>query len=474
MAYYCYMLKCKNGNYYTGWSKDPFRRLKQHNAGRGARYTRMNAPCELVYAEEVPDLSAALKLESKIKTLKPAQKKSLISNPERNQLPKITALSKARSKKPKHFTVLSPGRVNLLGEHIDYNDGIVLPMAIDRKVTLQVKTLKEPVLRLNALDMDEKVELSLEDLDSKTDLNQQPLPPFALYPAGVAWALKAAGLPVSGLEVSYSSDIPMGAGLSSSAAVELGFALAWQIGAGWEIERMEMALLCKQAENDYVGLKSGLMDQFSVAHGVAGHALALDTRSLDWQTLRLPPDTSVVIADSAQRRKLTESGYNKRKQECSDALQILRSWCSDLASWRDVDPSFLEAHLAELPTDIGKRAQHVVGEIQRVQLGCKCLEAGDAQGFGELMFASHSSLKELYEVSSFELDSLVQIAAGLPGCLGARLTGAGFGGCTVNLVQKEFAPEFIEQLLNQYTKKTGLKASVFECFASDGVRLLND
>jgi galactokinase len=237
---------------------------------------------------------------------------------------------------------------------------------------------------------------------------------------------------------------------------------------------MEMALLCKQAENDYVGLKSGLMDQFSVAHGVAGHALALDTRSLDWQTLRLPPDTSVVIADSAQRRKLTESGYNKRKQECSDALQILRSWCSDLASWRDVDPSFLEAHLAEMPTDIGKRAQHVVGEIQRVQQGCKCLEAGDAQGFGELMFASHSSLKELYEVSSFELDSLVEVAASLPGCLGARLTGAGFGGCTVNLVQKEFAPEFIEQLSNQYTKKTGLIASVFECFASDGARLLND
>lgn len=472
MAYYCYMLKCKNGNYYTGWSKDPFRRLKQHNAGRGARYTRMNAPCELVYAEEVPDLSAALKLEVKIKKLRPVQKKKLIANPERNQLPKISALSKARSKKPKHFTVLSPGRVNLLGEHIDYNDGIVLPMAIDRKITMQVKILKESVLRLNAMDLSEKVELSLEDLDSKTDLNQQPLPLFALYPAGVAWALKTAGLPLCGMEVSYSSDIPIGAGLSSSAAVEVGFALAWQTAGGWSIERMEMAQLCKQAENDYVGLKSGLMDQFSVAHGVAGHALAFDTRSLDWQTLRLPPEISIVIADSGQRRKLTESGYKQRKQECSEALQILRSWCSDLSSWREVDPSFLEAHLAEMPAQIGKRAQHVVGEIQRVEQGCKCLEAGDAEGFGNLMFASHSSLKELYEVSCFELDSLVEIAASLPGCLGARLTGTGFGGCTVNLVQKEFAAEFIEKLVSQYTKKTGLKASVFECFASDGARLL--
>ena len=468
MPYYCYMLECANGRYYTGWSTDPFRRLKQHNAGLGAKYTRMNGPSRLVYVEEVPDHSAALKREIRIKRLKRPQKEALVSDLSRNKLPELLQNLHNKSVNPNSFVIHSPARVNLLGEHVDYNNGVVLPAAIDRYVKLRVEVLDEPVVRLRATDLDAEVSFSLENLAYKKDLNGQPLPGFALYPAGVAWALRQAGLPVRGLAVQYSSEIPIGAGLSSSAAVQVGFALAWQTAGEWDIPKMELVQLCQKAENDYVGVKAGLMDQFACAFGVAGHALALDTRSLAWQTLPLLKDTAIVIADSGVRRSLAASTYNSLRADCQEAVERLRAWCSSLTSLRDVTPEFLQAHLSDLPERVSRRALHVVGEMARVEQAIGCLVENDSVGFGALMLATHVSLRDLYGVSCPELDMLVDLASSHPACFGARLTGAGFGGCTVNLVSRNGLEDFVRWLKAAGLEKIGHEVPIEVCYAVDG------
>ena len=472
MPYYCYMLECSNGRYYTGWSVDPFRRLKQHNAGTGAKYTRMNAPSRLVYVEEVPDHSTALKREIRIKRLKHPQKEALVNDLSRNKLPELMANLQNKSVNPNSFVIRSPARVNLLGEHVDYNDGVVLPAAIDRYVTLRVEVLDEPVVRLQATDLNAKLAFSLQDLAAKKDLSGQPLPAFALYPAGVAWALQQTGLPVRGLAVQYSSNIPIGAGLSSSAAVQVGFALAWQTAGEWDIPKMELVKLCQKAENDYVGVKAGLMDQFACAFGVAEHALALDTRSLAWHTLPLPKNVAIVIADSGVRRNLAASTYNSLRADCQEAVERLRVWCSSLTSLRDVTPQFLQASMPELPERIARRALHVVGEMERVERAIGCLSEGDSAGFGALMNATHASLRDLYGVSCPELDLLVDLAASHPACFGARLTGAGFGGCTVNLVARDSVEDFVSWLKAAVFEKSGRETPIEVCQAVDGAHLV--
>lgn len=472
MPYYCYMLECANGRYYTGWSTDPFRRLKQHNAGSGAKYTRMNGPCRLVYVEEVPDHSTALKREIRIKQYKHPKKEALVADPSRNKLPELLAKLRNKSVDPNSFVIHSPARINLLGEHVDYNDGVVLPAAIDRYVTLKVDVLDEPVVRLQAADLNAEVSFSLENLAEKKDLNGQALPGFALYPAGVAWVLHEAGLPVRGMEVWYSSEIPIGAGLSSSAAVQMGFALAWQIAGQWEIPKIDLVKLCQKAENEYVGLHSGLMDQFACTFGVAGHALALDTRSLVWHTLPLPENAAIVIADSGVRRSLASSAYNSLRADCQEAVERLRTWCSDLASLRDVTPEFLQAHLNELPERVGRRALHVVGEMARVERAIACLTEGDSAGFGDLMNETHASLRDLYGVSCPELDLLVELAVSHPACYGARLTGAGFGGCTVNLVDRDGLDAFVAWLKAEVLEKSGRETQIEVCQAVDGVHVV--
>lgn len=472
MTYYCYMLECANGRYYTGWSTDPFRRLKQHNSGLGARYTRMNSPSKLVYVEELPNHSEALKRESRIKRLEHAQKAALIGDPNRNKLPELLA-SRNAAKKPdrKRYIIRSPGRVNLLGEHVDYNDGIVLPAAIDRYVRLEVEVLEEPIVRLMAEDLGAEADFSLENIGTKLDLKGHPLPGFALYPAGIAWALQRSGLPVRGLAVHYRSNIPIGAGLSSSAAVQVGFALAWQIAGGWELPKMALVKLCQTAENDFVGVKSGLMDQFACTFGVAGHVLALDTRNLNWQTLPFPKDAAIVITDSGVRRNLASSTYNTLWADCREAVERLRTWCSELTSLRDVTPQFLQSHQSDLPERVARRALHVVGEMARVEQAIGFLVEGNVAGFGSLMCDTHISLRDLYGVSCPELDLLVELAAQHPACLGARLTGAGFGGCTVNLVAMDGVEDFVRWMKESYRARTGRDTPVEICQAVDGAYL---
>jgi len=367
--------------------------------------------------------------------------------------------------------VISPGRVNLLGEHVDYNQGLVLPIAIDRYVRLAARPRADDLVVIESLDLNEITQFHLAGLEQRADADGRPLAGWALYPAGVAWALRENGLEVRGLEAVIASDLPIGAGLSSSAALELAFALAWGAAAGWGMERMALALLCQRAENLYAGVNCGLMDQFTCAHGVARHALFFDTRSLQWQPLPMPPGTTVVIADSGLRRQLSTSGYNQRRVECEQAARALSARLPGIQSLRDVNPAQLDAHADCLTENERKRARHVVEEIERVRQAAMCLAQEDAPGFGRLMAAGHASLRDLFEVSLAELDGLVEAALSIAGCHGARLTGAGFGGCTVNLVEKDAAGAFSQELQRQYRQKFGRQAQVYVCQPSRGTHL---
>lgn len=471
MGYYCYMLECTNGAFYSGWARDPIQRFKVHLKGKGAHYTRLNPPHRIVYIEELPSWGAALKRERAIKKLSHPQKLALLSNTELNIVDQFK--DDTFPSATKHAVeVLSPGRVNMLGEHIDYNDGIVLPAAIDLFVRLSAKRLDTPILKLTATDFEQSVEISLDNLEQKRDLSGEPLPAFAMYPAGVAWALQQAGYQPSGMEIAYTSEIPIGAGLSSSAAVEVGFARVWDYFGGWNLSGVQIAKLCQVAENQFVGVQSGLMDQFACAMGVKDHALRFDCRSFDWSAIRLPAGTSIIIADSDVRRSLAASAYNERRTDCETAVRLLKQWLPEITSLRDVTPAQLKAHLHHLPSRVSMRALHVVSEIDRVQKSLKCLEKDDAVGFGKLMDASHYSLKDLYEVSTPELDLLVSIAMTLKGCYGARLTGAGFGGCTVNLVATAKVEDFCKYLKREFHRHTQKDLAIYQCQAADGARVL--
>jgi galactokinase len=371
----------------------------------------------------------------------------------------------------KTIKVISPGRVNLLGEHVDYNDGWVLPIAIDKAVTIDAKPTTDGLVRIFARDLDEKVVFNLTSLEDKLDIEGNPLPGWAAYPAGVAWSLQKHGLAVNGIDAALHSDLPIGAGLSSSAAVEVGFAVLWEALGGWKLDRMTTARYSQQAEVEYVGVNCGLMDQFASANGVAGHALLLDTRTLEWRPVPIPAGTAIVIADSRVKHKLVDSAYNTRHDECSQAVRILQTKYPNITALRDVTPYELHTMLAQMPENVFKRARHIVSECQRVPHAAAMLDVGDSAGFGRLMFETHASLRDDYEVSCPELDILVDLASRIRGCLGSRLTGAGFGGSTANLVLEKDADAFMEKLHMGYKEATGIVANIFRCKAEDGARV---
>jgi len=367
--------------------------------------------------------------------------------------------------------VISPGRVNLLGEHVDYNDGVVLPVAIDRVVDIHFRRMEGKQITLYAYDLGEDCSFDADQLDRKTTLDGTPLPDWALYPAGVIWNLMRYDFQIEGFSADFRSNIPIGAGLSSSAAVEVGFAVVCEALGGWQLERMTMARICQEAEHEYVGVNCGLMDQFACACGVQEHALMLDTRSLAFRAIPLPRDTAIVIADSTLRRSLVTSAYNDRRKDCETAVAYFHEIDPSIRALRDVTPQWFLTAENKLPPDIFRHARHVVEEIARVDEAIRLLEKNDTEGFGKLMIQTHASLRDLYEVSSPELDMLAEGATAIEGCLGARLTGAGFAGCTVNLVRRDRVDPFIRQLRADYLAKTGLVASIFATRPVDGAHL---
>jgi galactokinase len=371
------------------------------------------------------------------------------------------------------YIALAPGRVNILGEHVDYNEGYVLPAAIDRVTTIAFsRAVSSADLSIVlAADFNQKACFTRESLKDKNDPSGEKLPDWALYPAGVAWSMSDAGLEVPAMNAVFASDVPRGAGLSSSASVEMAFGIAWSTLGGWTLPPMQLARLGQRAENLYVGVNCGIMDQFASACGVADRLLLLDCRSLNWRSLPIPENISIVIADTSVRRKLTSSGYNERRHACEDAVRILSSELMGIKSLRDVNLEDFNRLSHKIPVVIEKRARHVVEEIDRTSRAVPMLENGLIREFGQMMNDCHTSLRDLFEVSVPELDKMVEIAQGLPGCYGARLTGAGFGGCTVNLVEKSAAEEFSTKLAWNYQKSTGLRSQTYICRSSDGARL---
>jgi galactokinase len=375
------------------------------------------------------------------------------------------------TRKSVHYLAVAPGRVNLLGEHVDYNQGIVLPAAINHKIRVEAVPQGDRMVSLQALDLRESTTFHFDHLAEKKDLGGNPLPQWALYPAGVAQVLLSHGYRPEGIDATITSNVPIGSGLGSSAALEVAFATLWQGIGGWDMHPLERAQLCQQAENQYVGVNCGLMDQFACSCGVEGHALYFDVRSLEYHSIPLPANSVIIIADSRMGRSLARSAYNDRRVACEEAVKMLKTRMPHIQSLRDVTSAELHRHSNLLPELVFRRARHVVEEIERVLQALEYLNNGDAEGFGRLMLECHVSLRDLYDVSCPELDILVDIARKLPGCWGARLTGAGFGGCTVNLVAENKAEEFINHLKSGYHAATGRQAEVYLCRASQGAEV---
>ena len=366
----------------------------------------------------------------------------------------------------------APGRVNLLGEHVDYNDGFVLPAAIDRATYVAFSPTKVPHSTLLAADFDQQASFAPETIPSKTRADSSPLPEWALYPAGVMWALLDENLSVRAMNAVYASDVPRGSGLSSSASVEMAFMIAWQTLGDWTLPPLQRALLGQRAENKYVGVNCGIMDQFASACGLENRLLLLDCRSLEWKTLSLPAEIALVIADTTVRRKLTSGEYNKRRAACEEAVRLLQQDLPGIKALRDVAVEDFNRLSAKLPQEVERRARHVVEEIRRVGRAQALLDAGDIAHFGKLMNECHVSLRDLYEVACPELNAMARIAQSLRGCYGARLTGAGFGGCTVNLVERAQSEAFVDTLSRAYEKETGFHPKIFTTRASEGAALI--
>jgi galactokinase len=374
--------------------------------------------------------------------------------------------------KPASYMARAPGRVNLLGEHVDYNDGFVLPAAIDRATYIAVSEADSDETTLLAADFHAEASFSPQTIPSKTKPDSTALPDWAHYPAGVMWALLEERLAVPAMQAVYASEVPRGSGLSSSASVEMAFMTAWQALAGWSLPPMRAALLAQKAENEYVGVNSGIMDQFASACGVKNKLLLLDCRTLEWQTIPLPAEVSIVIANTKVRRKLTSGEYNKRRLACEEAVRLLKEDLVHIKALRDVPVEAFNRLSYKLPQIVAQRARHVVEEIERTRQAPALLAAGEVESFGVLMNECHISLRDLYEVSCTELDVMVRLAQNIDGCYGARLTGAGFGGCTVNLVAREHVDAFAQRLATGYEAEMGYPPEIYISYPSEGAGLM--
>lgn len=359
----------------------------------------------------------------------------------------------------------APGRVNLIGEHTDYNDGYVLPMAIDRETCVAAAPRPDRRVRIFSLNLNERAEF---DLDRPGERERGI---WLDYVEGVAHALERRGVRLGGADLVITSDVPVGAGLSSSAALEVSAGLALASVAGVEVDRVALALAGQEAEHTYVGAKVGIMDQFIAALGRAGHALLIDCRTLETQAI--PVDTTetlVAICDTRVKHELSASEYNTRRAECEEGVELLRrAGLEGIRALRDVSEADLERYGGALPEVVGRRCRHVVTENARTLDAAAALRDGRLEEMGRLMLASHESLSLDYEVSCRELDVLVEIATSLAGAtLGARMTGGGFGGCTVNLVRREALENFRETIAREYNRATGLTPNIYVSEAGEG------
>ncbi len=353
--------------------------------------------------------------------------------------------------------VQAPGRVNLLGEHTDYSGGFCMPAALSFNTLIAVSPRTDGLLRVRSVDFDQTAEVEIAALPAKGTGEWKD------YPVGVLWALAQRGIAIAGADLTLQGNVPLGSGLSSSASVEVATATALLHVAGVTLTGAEIALLCQKAENDYVGAPCGIMDQFISANGKKGHALALDTRSLAFELAPLPDSVRLVVSNSMVKHSIGGGEYGTRRAEVEAGAKAL-----GVPMLRDATLEDLQLKQSHMPENVYRRARHVISDSQRVLDGVAALKAGDIRLFGQIMNEAHVSYRDDFEASCEECDLLQTIALSLDGCLGARLTGGGFGGCTVNLVEAAASESFAAALAEKYHAATGIKPDVYICEIGDG------
>lgn len=380
-----------------------------------------------------------------------------------NRIDAVRANYKEVYGKAPDVVVRAPGRVNLIGEHTDYNDGFVLPIAIDRDVIIAASKEDEAVLKMHSLNFKSSSVCPLAKIEK--DLAN----PWSNYIRGVAAVLEEKGISLGGVTMAIEGNVPLGSGLSSSAALEVAAGMAFQALFGFNMGGPDMALLAQRAENSFVGVNCGIMDQFISRLGAKNHALFVDCRTLEYNLVPLPESgVSVIVANTMKKRGLVDSEYNTRRKQCEDATAILGRQIPQVAALRDVSVADFNKYSRLLPPDIRARAEHVVTENDRVLKSVEVLKSGDMEAFGVLLNQSHESLRNLYQVSCRELDIMVEAAQSIPGVLGSRMTGAGFGGCTVSLVKDDAVSAFIKDVSARYESRTGIKPQMYVCKPESG------
>lgn len=363
--------------------------------------------------------------------------------------------------------VKGPGRVDLLGAHTDYNEGFVLPVAVNVDVLAGGKLRDDNRVAVYSQNFETLVEFSLDAIEFD-NVNT-----WSNYVRGVVHFLQEAGIELRGVNIVLHGNVPIGSGLSSSAAIEMATGFLMQTLLGFEMSGPDLALIGQKAENRFVGVNTGIMDQFISRLGNKDMALFLDCRSLEYELV--PLDTSkvkIVVCDTMKRRGLVDSEYDLRRSQCEEGARLFAQWYPEVKALRDVTPEMYEAHKAELPEVVSKRVAHVVFENERVLKSREVLKSGDFVEFGKLMNASHDSARDLYEVSCFELDAMAEVARRAPGALSCRMAGAGFGGCAVSLVRDEFVEQFLQVVAVEYEEMTKLAPSLYVCTAEDGASVI--
>jgi galactokinase len=361
----------------------------------------------------------------------------------------------------------APGRVNLIGEHTDYNDGYVMPAAVGFSTYVGISPRSDRKLIIHSEELSGNFEFDLDALPEKR------VGAWCDYVLGVAFVLRQQGHKFGGANLLVHGEVPIGAGLSSSAALEVSSALALLSLTETILPLPDVAKLCRRAENDFVGAKVGIMDQFVSCMGKAGHAFFLDCRSLEFKLVPIPAGLQLVVCNTMVKHDLATGAYNTRREECEEGVRAFAKWDPAIRALRDVSVDLVDAHAKDIPSTIWKRCSHVIRENQRTLDAARALTEGDLARVGKLMRESHNSLRDLYEVSCRELDLMVEAAEGLPGFCGGRMTGGGFGGCTVNLVREENAEDFAKTIAERYRQATGINPQVYLCSAEDGAEALS-
>ena len=357
----------------------------------------------------------------------------------------------------------APGRVNLIGEHTDYNDGFVMPVAIDLFTWVAIAGREDRRIRVYSSNFSETREMSLDEVPVRAG-------EWSDYIFGVAITLERSGYRLPGADLLITGEVPIGAGLSSSAALEVASAYSLLHNAGQSFNGEQLALMCQEAENEFVGARCGIMDQFIATFGRPEKAVMLDCRSLEYQLLPIPNDVRIVICNTMVRHELADNEYNARRLECENAVRILAKIRPGIRALRDITLGELNQYRSELSEKVYRRCLHVVSENRRVQEAAKALCLGDFEHIGKLMGESHQSLRDNYEVSCSELDLMVELAGQVRGVHGARMTGAGFGGCTVNLVRSESVGPFVSYIQEDYAQLTLQIPEIHVCSVAPGVQ----